>query len=124
MTYSWPSKGKFAATWLPKWNATTQQITYPTAIYAYAVGTTNRLTLYTDETGATTLSNNPVPTGVATNNPGLDVNGNLILFGDVGKFDLVVDGSRFTYAFSPSPDDLATAIDQLNTAIITATTAN
>lgn len=125
MTYIWPNKGKFSSTWVPKFNPSTPAITgLPTNIYVYQVGTTNRVTLYTDRTGATTLTNNPVPTGVSTNSAGLDANGNLILFADVGEYDLVVDGQRTTVEFAPAWTDVGAAFDQLSQSIITATTAN
>lgn len=115
MTYTWPSKGKFEANLLLKFTPPSTISGIPTVLNAYAVGTTTKLLLYTDETGTATISNNPIPTGVDPNVAGLDATGNLILFGDVGRFDLVADGVRTTFSFKPSWDDLSAALDQLTT---------
>lgn len=106
MTTPYPHAAKFGPEDLRRWNPATQQLTAPVAVYVYAVGTSTRSTLYTDNTRATPLTNNPVPTGVAANSPGLDATGNLIFFAEHNNYDVVADGVRLTVRTIPEPADM------------------
>ena len=64
MTTPYPHAAKFGPEKFYTWNPATQQEVLPVTVYVYAVGTTNRSTLYTDKTRATPLANNPLPIGV------------------------------------------------------------
>lgn len=115
MTFLYPHAAKFGPQDLRKWNSTTQQLTAPTVVYVYAVGTTTRATLYTDGTRGTSLANNPIPTGVATNAAGLDALGNLIFYAEADDYDVVADGQRYTVRALPSNADVQASLSSFDT---------
>lgn len=106
MTTPYPHAAKFGPEKFWTWNSGTQQEIIPTTVYVYAVGTTVRSTLYTDRTRATPLTNNPLPTGVGYNEPGVDTVGNITFWAEHNDYDLSVNGVTFTVRTSPEPVDL------------------
>lgn len=93
-----------AGTWGPEdlrqQDPVTLKLTNPASVTVCTLGTSTPITLYTDETMATTASN-PLATNVATDAPGLDVNGNAKFFAVPGKYTLLVDGRTYTEQVRP-----------------------
>jgi len=108
MTTPYPHAAKFGPQDLRKWNPATKDLPTPTTVYVYAVGTTTRATLYSDENRTSTVINNPVATGVTANTAGLDATGNLIFFAEHNDYDILVDGVRYTVRTNPNPTDIRT----------------
>jgi hypothetical protein len=106
MSFLYPHAAKFGPVDLRKWNPATKNLDVPTVVYVYAAGTTNRATLYTDATRATTATNNPVATGVTSNTAGLDALGNLIFYAEADDYDILVDGQRYTVRALPTNADV------------------
>lgn len=97
---------KFGPIALWQRNPSTGAITIPATINVYAVGTTTRATLYTDDSRGSTAPNNPVSTGVAVNLAGVDTQGNLIFYAEADDYDVVADGQRQTVRAIPRNSDV------------------
>jgi hypothetical protein len=104
MSYTYA--GVFGPTDFRIQNTTTKALVPPTAVAVYNVFTSTLSTLFADRTSATAGAN-PLPTGVAADNYGVDVNGNVRFWVAPGTYDVLVNGTtKYTVSVYPDPDDL------------------
>jgi hypothetical protein len=101
--------GQYGPVDLRSQNPLTEALIAPASVAVYAVGTSTPVSLYTDRTAGTGLAN-PLPTGQATNAPGVDALGNVIFFAAPGRYDMAVGSQTYTVTVYPDPADLAASL--------------